>query len=77
MNKFITDYLFKYYLTFDHSFGLMTQDHYTAILNGNPDATNNTSESIIKCLKTYASTGKISTLFSDQFTTTKWITIKE
>ena len=51
-------YLFKYYLTFEHSFGLMNQDHYTAILNGDPDATNNTSESINKCLKIYASAEK-------------------
>ena len=40
------DYIFKYNLTFDHSFGLMNQDHYTALLNGDPDATNNTTESI-------------------------------
>ena len=52
------DYIFTYYLTFDHSFGLMNQDHYTALLNGDPDATNNTSESINKSLKSYASTGK-------------------
>ena len=32
------DYIFKYYLTFDHLFGLMNQDHYTALLNGDPDA---------------------------------------
>ena len=70
------DYLFKHYLTFYHSFGLRNQDHYMAILNGDSDATKNTSESN-KCLKTQASTGKKSTLFSDQFTTTKWITIKE
>ena len=36
----------------------MNQDHYTALLNGDPDATNNTSESINKSLKSYASTGK-------------------
>ena len=57
-SDFLDHYLFKYYLTFEHSFGLMNQDHYTAILNGDPDATNNTSESINKCLKTYASAGK-------------------
>ena len=77
-SDFLDHYLFKYYLTFEHSFGLMNQDHYTAILNGDPDASNNTSESINKCLKTYASAGKkISTQFSGQYTTTKWITIKE
>ena len=32
----------------------MNQDHYTALLNDDPDATNNTSESINKCLKAYA-----------------------
>ena len=67
-------YLFKYYLTFDHSFGLMNQDQYTAILNGDPDATNNISESIKKCLKSYAPAGKNIHTFSDQFITTKWIT---
>ena len=51
-------YIFKYYLRFEHSFGLRNQDHYTALLNGDPDATNNTSESINKYLKSYASTGK-------------------
>ena len=72
------DDLFNYYLTFDHWCGLMNQNHYKAILNGDPDAANNTSESINKCLKTYASAGqKKSTQFSDQFATTKWITIKE
>ena len=52
------DYVFKYYLTFYHSSGLMNQDHYTALLNGDPDATKNTSESINKCLKTYVSAEK-------------------
>ena len=54
-------YLFIYYLTFDHSFGLTNQDHFEALLNGDPDATNNTSESINKCLKTYVSTGNKNT----------------
>ena len=69
------DYIFKFYLTFNHSFGLMNQDHYRAIQNGDPDATNNTSESINKCLKMYEPTGKkISRQCSDLFTITKWST---
>ena len=44
-------------MKFDHSFDLINQDHYAAIRNGDPDATNNKSEFINKCLKTYASTG--------------------
>ena len=32
-SDFLDHYLFKYYLTFEHSFGLMNQDHYTAIPN--------------------------------------------
>ena len=35
------DYLFKFYLTFDHLFGLMNQDHYTAIPYDDQDTTNN------------------------------------
>ena len=34
--------LFKFYLNLDHSFGLMNQDHYTALQNEDPDATNKT-----------------------------------
>ena len=43
------------------------QDHYTAHGNGNPDATNNTSESIKRILKTFPSSGmkKVKTVFLD------------
>ena len=51
-------YMFQFYLTFEHSYGLLNQDHYTALSNGDPDATNNTSESINRVLKTFSTTGK-------------------
>ena len=35
------DYIFKFYLEFNHSFSLMNQDHYTATQHGDQDATNN------------------------------------
>ena len=37
-------YMFKFYSTFEHTYGLLNQDHYTTLSNGDADATNNTSE---------------------------------
>ena len=46
------NYLYKFYLNFDHSFGLMNQDDYTTKSNN-------------KCLKTDASTGNTRTPCSE------------
>ena len=53
-----TQYLFKYYLTVEHKFGVLNQDHYSAFMNGDFDATNNCSETINRAIKQYSSTGK-------------------
>ena len=57
--------MFKFYLAVEHTYGLLNQDHYTALSNGDPDARHNTSESINKVLKTFSSSGKkhIQTVF--------------
>ena len=31
-------YMFKFYLTFEHKYGLLNQDHYIALSIGGPDA---------------------------------------
>ena len=37
-------YMFKFYLTFEHTYCLLNQVHYTALSNVDRDATTNTSE---------------------------------
>ena len=53
------------FLNFEHAYGLLNQDHYTALRNVDPDATNNIGESIYRALKTFWSSGKknIQTVF--------------
>ena len=46
----------RYVQKFEHSRGLINQEHYTIIRNCGPDALNNTNEFINKCLK--GKTGK-------------------
>ena len=52
----ILPYISKFYLNFEYAYGLLNQ--YTALRNGDPDVTNNTSESINRGLKTISSPGK-------------------
>ena len=51
------NYLFGYYFTADHKYGIMNQDHFTDMLNGDMDGTNNTSETINRGLKKFSSCG--------------------
>ena len=51
------NYLFGYYFTEDHKYGILNQDHFTDMLNGDMDGTNNTSETINRSLKKFSSCG--------------------
>ena len=50
--------MFEFYLNFNHSYELLNQDHYSALNNGDPDATNNTSGCINHHPKEFATSGK-------------------
>ena len=44
-------------ITKDHKYGILHQDHFTDIQNGDMDGTNNASESINRSLKKFSSCG--------------------
>ena len=50
-------YMFRFYLTEDHKYGILHKDHFTDIQNGDMDGTNNASESINRSLKKFSSCG--------------------
>ena len=50
--------MFKFYPNFSHSNVLLNQDHYSALNNDDPGATNNTSEAINRHLKEFATSRK-------------------
>ena len=52
------NYIFRYYLTEDHKYGVLHQDHFTDMFNGDMDGTNNTSETINRGLKKFSNHGK-------------------
>ena len=69
--------MFQYYLTEDHKYGVLHQDHFTDMFNGDMDGTNNTSETINRGLKRFSNHGKKHyLLFSGQFTILRQIAIK-
>ena len=49
--------MYKLYITFEHTYVLLDQDHYTALSKGDLDVRSNTGESINKILKTFSSSG--------------------
>ena len=51
------NYMFRYYLTENHKYGILYQDHFTDIQNGDMDGTNNSSESINRSLKKFTTCG--------------------
>ena len=52
------DYLFKFYLTEEHPFGVFNQDHFNSIMNGDNDGTNNSSETVNRAFKRVAAESK-------------------
>ena len=49
--------MFSYYYAEDHKYGILYQDHFSDIQNGDMDGTNNSSESINRSFKKFTTCG--------------------